>query len=108
MADPILTPARMADWLTVLDRIDTSISRALDETGAYERALAAEPPRGREADPDVDRHLRGLRSHLEAAGMLAEAVEGLLASDEGEIRAWMSLANRARVRLAAPAGGSIS
>lgn len=108
MTEPILTPAHMADWLQVLDRIDASIGRALQETAEYERVLAAVPAPAREPDPDVDRHLRGLRSQLEVAGKLAEAVEGLLSADEGEARAWLGLASRAKARLAAPPACGIS
>lgn len=108
MKATILTPTRMAEWHQVLDRIDASISHALDETAEYERALAPVTVRvtAVETDSSADRHVRGLRMHLDAAEKLAEAVEGLLAADEGEARAWMSLAARARARLATgPATG---
>ncbi|HEY1381307.1 MAG TPA: hypothetical protein VGF55_31190 [Gemmataceae bacterium] len=111
MADPILTPAAKGDWTKLLDRIDESIARALEQVQEQERAFA---PAGDTSvtDPQppspIDDRLRGLRAHLEAAGRLAEAVEGLLAADEEEARAWVGLAGRARSRLAGPPGGGIS
>jgi hypothetical protein len=107
MAAPIVTSANMTDWLQVLDRIDASITRALDETAEYERALATSPLAAAvsEAEPPADAPLRGLRLHLDAAGRLVDAVEALLAADEGVARAWAGLADRAKARLAVPAGG---
>jgi hypothetical protein len=110
MPTTILTPKHMTDWLKVLDQIDASISRALDETAEYERALTAAPVPSETlgSDKSTDDQVRGLRLHLDAAGRLAEAVEALLAADEGEVRAWTSLAARAKARLATSPQADIS
>jgi hypothetical protein len=102
MAESILTPANMAEWLQVLDCIDVSITQALDQTTEYERALATNPLSAAVPEMPDDSTTRGFRLHLDAASRLAEAVEGLLAADEGEARAWTSLAVHSRERLATP------
>jgi len=107
MADPLLTPAAKGEWTALLDRIDASINRALDETAAQEKALGkavkgnVQPPvAGLAAD-----RAGGRRARLDAAGRLADAVAALLAADEEEARGWAGLASRAGSRLASmPAG----
>jgi hypothetical protein len=104
MAAPILTPARMAEWLGVLDKIDVSITHALDQTAEYEKALATISMAPTAPEIPADAIHRGFRLHLDAAGRLAEAVEGLVAADEGETRAWAGLATQIGERLARPVG----
>jgi hypothetical protein len=113
MPDGIQSTAAMDAWLRMLDQVQESIDGALRETDAHERSLAdaeAAPPGT--AWPDAQRHyldqlderLRGLDEHLQAAGRLAEAIEGLLADDEREARAFVGQAEAVRQRLAAPNG----
>jgi hypothetical protein len=101
MADPLLTSTAQGDWTQLLDRIDASISRALKDTAAQEKALkAAAGPAKRQDQGLTGDQLAGLRSHLDSAGRLAEAVEALLAADELEARAWVGLAEKVGARLA--------
>lgn len=103
MADPLLTPVAQGEWSQLLDRIDASISRALKDTVAQEKALkAATVPRQKHEPVETGDQLAGLRAHLDSAGRLADAVEALLAADELEARAWTGLAERAGARLASP------
>jgi hypothetical protein len=107
MADSILTPAAKDDWSRLLDRIEASIARGLDEAAAQEQALADAAPIPSPEPRLADDRLAGLRAHLDAAGRLAEAVESLLAADEEEARAWSNLAERAAARLASSPTGCL-
>jgi hypothetical protein len=107
MAPPIVTPAAKREWAKLLDRIDTSIARALAEMADQELSLAEEPPRVPVDAGSVDEQLAGLQARLDAAGRLADSVEELLAADEAEARAWAGLATQARVRLAALPGAGL-
>ncbi len=102
MTDPLFAPAAKADWTQLLDRIDASIARALKDTAAQEKALKRVAPKTKTMVHGLEgNRLAGLRSNLDAAARLADAVEALLAADELEARAWTGLAERASARLAA-------
>lgn len=102
------TAASMNDWMTVLDRIQMSVERALTEVEAQERALDA-------ADADVradlataeeqtlaqiDNRLSALQSRLKLAATAAEQIDALVTHDAAEVAAWRTAAQR----LAALAG----
>jgi len=107
LADPLFSPAAKSEWAALLDRVEGSINRALDESAAQEEA-AAEGPGSTAAPALIDDGFRGLKSRLDAAGRLAEAVEALLAADEQEALAWVGLAARVNARLAAVPGPRLS
>ena len=107
MADPILTPAAKDEWAQLLDRIEASIARALDEAAAQEQTLAdADGPVPSPEPRRVWRPFGWTTGALDAAGRLADAVEALLAADEEEARAWTDLAGRSAARLAIAATGA--
>lgn len=98
----LLTPESKDDWGQILDRIDASITRALKETAAQEKALKIAVPKSKTPGLGLaDDRTNGLRGHLDSAVEVADAVEALLAADEVEARAWVGLAERAAARLAA-------
>jgi hypothetical protein len=101
MAEALLTPTAKGDWAQLLDRVDDTIARALKDTTGREKALRSvtTPAQRHEPAPSADR-LSGLRTHLESAAKLADAVEALLAADELEAKTWTGLAERAAARLA--------
>ena len=107
MAEPILTPAAKDDGPKLLDRIEASIARGLNEAGGPGEGTRSGRHRSigltTATAPTTDSRAP---AHLDAAGRLAEAVEALLAADEEEARAWTGLAERATARLRVIAGSA--
>ncbi len=114
MPQAIMSTASMTDWMQMLDRVQESLTEALQQTEEQERALAEElGPTGGWADAgrrcleQIDERLRGLEGHLEKADGVAAEVEALLTWDEQEARSWAEQAGAARRRLVGLAGAGI-
>jgi hypothetical protein len=117
MPDGIQSAASMSDWMRVLDQIQESIERAIRESDEQDRCLDHDdaatgastwPEAERRCLDQIDERLRGLEGHLGMALRLTQEVEGLLAADEAEVRAWAARATAARERLAGTDTAGIS
>src|SRR5437867_3520783 len=108
MATRILSAAAIKAWMQVLDNIEASIARTLDDLAEHERALDADD-HAVSADliaaehrclDQFDERLRNLQSHIDVADDATTQVAELLAEDEREVRVWLDQTASARGRLA--------
>src|SRR5438876_508905 len=94
--------------MRMLDRVQESIARALQDVAEHERTLEVSEPATatdlaaaeRGCLDQFDERLRNLQSHVEAADDAAAQVDELLTEDEREARTWLGQAAAARSRLA--------
>jgi hypothetical protein len=110
MAKAIASPAALAEWLTMLERIERSVAAALAEMQRRAQAETAPTPPELARTPDgdfrsrLDATMHGLEERLRTVRDFAARVEAILDSDEQVVRAWRQTAESARARLAATAG----
>jgi hypothetical protein len=108
----------MEAWLRMLDHVQESLTRALQDLDAHELWLAetesdavatGTPPDAERRCLDmIDDRLRGLAGHEQASGRLAADVEALLADDERAVGEWAEQVAAARRRLAGLAAAGVS
>ncbi|HTK76034.1 MAG TPA: hypothetical protein VL371_12295 [Gemmataceae bacterium] len=108
MGPRMVSAAAMDAWMRMLDQVQASIARALEDLAEHERALDAGAP-GISLDllasehrclDQFDERLRNLQSHVDAADDATAQVEELLLEDEREVRTWLEQTATARGRLA--------
>ena len=116
MTPRIVSAAAIDAWMRMLDQVQASIARALDDLAEHERALDAGqagvseeliPAQHRCLD-QFDERLRNLQSHVDAADDATAQVEELLLEDEREVRTWLEHTAAARERLAGTGAVAIS
>jgi hypothetical protein len=116
MATRIVSAAAIDAWMRMLDQVQTSIARALDDLAEHERALDVGDA-GVSADLialehrcmlQFDERLRNLQSHVDAADDATAQVEELLLEDERDVRVWLDQTIAARGRLAGAGALGIS
>src|SRR5262249_41366213 len=116
MASRIVSAAAIDAWMRMLDQVQASIARALDDLAEHERALdgaAAGVPEEPIASEhrclgQFDERLRNLQSHVDDADDATAQVEELLLEDEREVRTWLDQTAAARGRLAGTGALGIS
>jgi hypothetical protein len=108
MAPRIVSSAAIDAWMRMLDQVQASIARALDDLARHERVLDAGDvsvtcelvASERRCLDRFDERLRNLQSHVDAADDATSQVEELLLEDEREVRTWLEHTAAARERLA--------
>jgi hypothetical protein len=116
MASRIVSVAAIDAWMRMLDQVQASIARALDDLAEHERALDARQAGVSEeliaaehrCLDQFDERLRNLQSHVDAADDATSQVEELLLEDEREVRTWLEHTADARGRLAGAGALGIS
>lgn len=93
-------------WLDILDAMGESVSQTLQatvETGQETENIGSTNVISTDADfrRRLDATIQGLEQRLQSAHALGARIESMLDRDEREVRAWRTMADATKQRLAA-------